>query len=134
MGSSGIHVNPFQVKEIRSNACVGAESDIACAAMQRSEFHQAVTADQLQPNNRWRDTVIVPPYGFVRIWQRFAAAGKNGSVFVGKSVFHCHFLAHEDTGMIANMLLTNDTATVNSVLDRKGYMLPTPQSKATGKV
>ena len=36
----------------------------------------------------WRDTVMVPPNGRARIWVQY----KN---YTGKTVFHCHFLAHE---------------------------------------
>lgn len=49
-----------------------------------------------------RDTVLIPP----------ADAG-NGSVTIrirfkgdrGKTVFHCHILAHEDTGMMQNLMM-----------------------------
>ena len=51
------------------------------------------------------DTFFVPPQ---------ISSGKNSSVtirirfkeFVGKSVFHCHILPHEDTGMMKNFLIT----------------------------
>lgn len=46
----------------------------------------------------WRDTVVVPPNGRARIWVSF----KN---YTGKTVFHCHFLAHEDTGMMATLFI-----------------------------
>ena len=39
--------------------------------------------------------------GYVRIWIRFI----NNTDYLGKSVFHCHFEAHSDTGMTANMIL-----------------------------
>jgi suppressor of ftsI len=50
------------------------------------------------------DTILVPPAKFF---------GAHGSVkfrirfreFIGKSVFHCHITAHEDTGMMKNMLI-----------------------------
>ena len=44
---------------------------------------------------RWQDTVIVPGFGTVRVRMRFKD-------FIGKSVFHCHMLTHEDLGMMAN--------------------------------
>jgi FtsP/CotA-like multicopper oxidase with cupredoxin domain len=117
-----IHVNPFQVQEIQSNPCAqeNMSQDTSCSLFD-TEFYKAVTRQQFRPDKRWRDTVIVPPYGFVRIWQRFSASG-NGSAFVGKSVFHCHFLAHEDTGMISNMLLTNDTSKVNAGLTSRSFL------------
>jgi hypothetical protein len=46
----------------------------------------------------WRDTVVVPPNGRTRIWVQY----KN---YTGKTVFHCHFLAHEDTGMMATLFI-----------------------------
>lgn len=46
----------------------------------------------------WRDTVVVPPNGRTRIWVQY----KN---YTGKTVLHCHFLAHEDTGMMATLFI-----------------------------
>jgi hypothetical protein len=48
--------------------------------------------ENINPFPQWRDTVVIPPYGMVRIWIRFDApllVDLNG-----KSVFHCHMLAH----------------------------------------
>jgi FtsP/CotA-like multicopper oxidase with cupredoxin domain len=49
------------------------------------------------------DTFIIPP----------KYNGKNGSItfrvrfvqWYGKTVFHCHILPHEDTGMMQNILM-----------------------------
>ncbi|HRI87255.1 MAG TPA: multicopper oxidase family protein [Candidatus Hydrogenedentes bacterium] len=49
---------------------------------------------------RWQDTVIVPGFGIVRVRIRF-------NDFVGKSVYHCHILTHEDLGMMANFKVVN---------------------------
>ena len=58
---------------------------------------------------RWRDTTFLPPFSAVRIWIRFAADVPNKwNGFVGKSVYHCHFLTHEDAGMIQYMRVTGD--------------------------
>ena len=46
----------------------------------------------------WRDTVVVPPNGRARIWVQY----KN---YTGKTVIHCHFLAHEDTGMMSTLFI-----------------------------
>lgn len=46
----------------------------------------------------WRDTVVVPPNGRARIWVQY----KN---YTGKTILHCHFLAHEDTGMMAILFI-----------------------------
>jgi FtsP/CotA-like multicopper oxidase with cupredoxin domain len=43
---------------------------------------------------------MIPPFGIVTIWQRFDKAMGDEQLF-GKSVFHCHFLDHEDQGMMA---------------------------------
>jgi FtsP/CotA-like multicopper oxidase with cupredoxin domain len=56
----------------------------------------------LDPVEIW-DNFIVPPArgatpGKITIRIRFAE-------FVGKSVFHCHVLSHEDTGMMKNFLI-----------------------------
>ena len=81
-----IHVNPFLVKEVHSSF------------EPRSPFSKAVAASSV---GAWRDTVVVPPFSSMRIWLRFS--GHHG--FTGKTVFHCHFLAHEDTGMIHNLMI-----------------------------
>ena len=41
---------------------------------------------------------MVPPNGRTRIWVQY----KN---YTGKTVLHCHFLAHEDTGMMATLFI-----------------------------
>ena len=59
------------------------------------------TPIQVHLENQWRDTVIVPPEGRVTLRIRFPVEAE----YKGKSVLHCHFLAHEDTGMMANMMV-----------------------------
>jgi FtsP/CotA-like multicopper oxidase with cupredoxin domain len=59
-----------------------------------------------QPNNPMQvwDTFLIPP----------KTGNKNGSItfrirfleWFGKTVFHCHTLPHEDTGMMQNILMT----------------------------
>jgi suppressor of ftsI len=56
-----------------------------------------------EPMEVW-DTFVIPP----------KVNGKNGSITIrirfvqwfGKTVFHCHILPHEDTGMMANILMS----------------------------
>lgn len=48
---------------------------------------------QLQNPRRWQDTVLIPQMGSVVIRHRFTD-------YTGKYVNHCHFLAHEDMGMM----------------------------------
>ncbi|CAB9497805.1 Multicopper oxidase [Seminavis robusta] len=80
-----IHVVPFQV--------ISASSGNALVSAPMMEYMTRV-----QPARVWRDTVVIPPYGIVKIWIQFVPAPVVN--LNGKSVFHCHFLAHEDTGMI----------------------------------
>lgn len=79
-----IHVNRFQVKEM------GSELSKETYPVLKSvlDFDDGV----------WRDTVMVPPNGRTKIWVQF----KN---YTGKTVVHCHFLAHEDTGMMATLFI-----------------------------
>mmetsp|Transcript_14373 Transcript_14373/g.23495 ORF Transcript_14373/g.23495 Transcript_14373/m.23495 type:complete len:648 (+) Transcript_14373:59-2002(+) len=80
-----VHQSPFQVKAIQSGY------------MQDNPAMQEVT--RLDPTlDNWRDTVTVPAQGSVKVWIRWLD-------FKGKSVAHCHFLAHEDTGMLMNILM-----------------------------
>jgi FtsP/CotA-like multicopper oxidase with cupredoxin domain len=81
-----IHMNSFLVAQVASS-------------FETSEPFIKHVTNTSNPGNRYRDTVIVPPQGFARIWMRF----EHG--YTGKTVYHCHFLAHEDTGMIANVLV-----------------------------
>ena len=81
-----VHVNPFQIKEMSSNYMA---DDPA--------MKEVVRLNSSREN--WRDTVIVPPKGFVKIWIRWDPRHK------GKTLAHCHFLAHEDTGMAMNVLI-----------------------------
>jgi suppressor of ftsI len=79
-----IHVNRFQVKEIGSELS--------------TEKYPVLKAVLDYEEDGWRDTVVVPPNGRTRIWVQY----KN---YTGKTVFHCHFLAHEDTGMMATLFI-----------------------------
>jgi FtsP/CotA-like multicopper oxidase with cupredoxin domain len=51
------------------------------------------------PFDGYQDEVILPPLGEVDVRIHF-------SEFTGLTVFHCHILAHEDHGMMANILVT----------------------------
>jgi FtsP/CotA-like multicopper oxidase with cupredoxin domain len=44
----------------------------------------------------WRDVVMVPARGRVRVRIRF-------SDFPGRTVYHCHILDHEDLGIMAQL-------------------------------
>jgi suppressor of ftsI len=51
------------------------------------------------PFNGYQDEVDLPPHGYVVA--RFHFTG-----YTGVTVFHCHILAHEDMGMMANIQVT----------------------------
>lgn len=79
-----IHVNRFQVKEVGSELS--------------TDTYPTLKAVLDYEEDSWRDTVVVPPNGRTRIWVQY----KN---YTGKTVFHCHFLAHEDTGMMSTLFI-----------------------------
>ena len=68
-------------------------------------FHIHVNSFQVMSINgvapvttRYLDNVLIPPNGTVVFRSRFKQ-------FTGKSVYHCHILPHEDTGMMGNLML-----------------------------
>lgn len=77
-----VHVLPFQVKSAVTNNTNPRYNDFT----------------NINPVDLWRDVVLLPPYGTVKVWINLTSS--NYTNLNGKSVFHCHFLAHEDTGMI----------------------------------
>lgn len=79
-----IHVNRFQVQEMGSELSIERYPVLKHVM----EFDPKV----------WRDTVIVPPNGRARIWVQY-------NNYTGKTLFHCHFLAHEDTGMMSTLFI-----------------------------
>ncbi len=58
----------------------------------------AVKSTVLDPPNQWCDTTLIPTFGEVVMRQKFRA---SDIAWAGKTFFHCHFLDHEDQGMIA---------------------------------
>lgn len=79
-----IHVNRFQVKEMGSE-------------LSTEKYPVLKPLMDFEPD-MWRDTVVVPPNGRARIWVKYYN-------YTGKTVFHCHFLAHEDTGMMSVLFI-----------------------------
>jgi FtsP/CotA-like multicopper oxidase with cupredoxin domain len=92
-----IHVNPFQVKTMSSGQLFGPE-----------KFVNAVFDTNLAKRNMWRDTMFIPPFGIITFWQKFAGNSSDGVQLSGKTVFHCHFLDHEDQGMISSFLIEKE--------------------------
>lgn len=93
-----IHVNPFQVKQTFSGFLPGEVAGI--------ELLDAVVDSSTRPKNMWRDTVFIPPFGQTKVYQRFG--GRNQS-FAGRSALHCHYLDHEDAGMMAAFVIVNSS-------------------------
>lgn len=91
-----IHVNPFQVIDIESTWTEPLVD-------QNVSVVDIIRDTNLVPPKQWRDTVFVPPKGTVKIYQRFG----GGTSFAGKTVFHCHFLDHEDQGMMQGMIIAD---------------------------
>ncbi len=92
-----VHVNPFQVKERYS--ALGVRDDLVPETDRSLVASRIEAMSHIHRPNMWRDSVIVPPKGMVRIWIRF------DEKLVGKTVFHCHFLVHEETGMLQNFTI-----------------------------
>ena len=65
------------------------------------------------PPSIW-DTFMVPPAQAMQSGASFDGYTPQGQIKIrlrfkqwrGKSVFHCHILPHEDTGMMNNILIT----------------------------
>ncbi|MEM7023301.1 MAG: multicopper oxidase domain-containing protein [Pseudomonadota bacterium] len=89
-----LHVNPYQVKEVYSALTV--RDDLVAKADRPLVAARIKAMHDLDRPNMWRDSIIVPPKGMLRAWIHFDER------LVGKTVFHCHFLAHEETGMLQN--------------------------------
>lgn len=92
-----LHVNPFQVKEVFSALTV--RDDLVSEEDRPLVDARIKAMHHLDRPNMWRDSIIIPPKGVLRVWIRFDKA------LVGKTVFHCHFLAHEETGMLQNFTI-----------------------------
>lgn len=65
-------------------------------------FEVISVAGTPMPPGTIQDTVWVPPEGTVVVRMRFKD-------WVGKSVFHCHIIPHEDIGMMQNFLIVDPT-------------------------
>jgi len=103
-----VHVHPFQILEIRESFLPGV---LNCAPPAQALLRSVVAEPLFRfRKGEWRDTAWVPPCGCLKIKQCYDAGAprvRGGEVlpFEGKHVFHCHFLTHEDTGLIHNVML-----------------------------
>jgi len=105
-----IHVNPFVVTDVQmapeKNSKIASLTSLVQKLLMATAFYNPALI------NHFRDTVMVPPMGSVTLKQCFDAgpavdkSGTQVTRFAGKFVFHCHFLTHEDTGLIHNVMLT----------------------------
>jgi Multicopper oxidase len=82
----------------------------------------AVFDTNLVPPNMWRDTVLIAPFGTTQIYQRFGqgkqvGSSSGGTAWTGKTVYHCHFLDHEDQGMMAAMVILEDKKEAQNELE-----------------
>ena len=107
-------MNPFQVLKSSSHFF---EDNPSLVLFQNDYTPPFDTESGTAPSNIWRDTAMVPPYGYLVIKQCYDAGvapslGEEVETFGGKFVFHCHYLVHEDTGLIRNVILgSNGTST-----------------------
>ena len=79
-----IHVNPFQVVEMKTSSG---------------------NPVRLPSPWIWWDNFAIPPGGYVKILTKFAD-------FTGKYVLHCHFLDHEDRGMMQLVQVVTNITTM----------------------
>lgn len=102
-----IHVNPFMVMNISI-----AFPDVLSCRLGAQLMQSRIAAPLFRFNKpyEWRDTAWVPPCGCLTVKQCYDARSprvKGGPEVgaEGKFIFHCHFLTHEDTGLIHNVML-----------------------------
>jgi FtsP/CotA-like multicopper oxidase with cupredoxin domain len=101
-----IHIFPFQIMSVKSDLLTLYANDSTINTPAAQRIMEALTTDAYMQTPggerwvQWRDTVVIPAYGEVRIRIRFDY--EPGFNLNGKTVFHCHFLPHEDTGMITS--------------------------------
>ncbi len=89
-----IHVNPFQVVEIKQWAGYR-DNDPAQPLIE--------TPSWAPPAGTWLDTITLPPRGYIKFRSRFPGTviyEGNEYNFSGSYVLHCHILNHEDGGMM----------------------------------
>jgi len=137
-----IHVNPFQVKGVTTSGdaqwspgtpyyseLVTAQG-VGGGGVSAAERAFTGEARGVGSALHWRDTIWVPPGGSVRLWMRFDARDPKNpdpktALFVGKTVYHCHILTHEDMGMIENFMLVGskaDAKRLEGQLDYDGHL------------
>ena len=93
-----IHVVPYQV--IESTSSLRVDPRLVPENKRRLVQNRIDAMSNIDHPGMWRDSFLVPPKGVVRLRIRFPTG------LTGKTVFHCHFLAHEETGMLQNFVIS----------------------------
>lgn len=110
-----VHVSPFMLVSVHS-AWPYAEPFRDVTGTLRPPYGLDIHnyATHQVPSGRWRDTTFLPPFSVVTVWTRYIPG------YRGKTLFHCHFLAHEDTGMVANtmLLFANTTCPIHNAFNQ----------------
>lgn len=70
------------------------------------DLYDDQTSGDIDPGatRRWHDTIPIPPFGRVFVVMSFDAREQ-----IGRFVFHCHILKHEDKGLMAPIEVWSDT-------------------------
>lgn len=89
-----IHVNPFQIVEIRDSKGVDVSSPDAVDGS-----GQAIDPQYRGLKGVWKDTLMVKQGYEVVVRSRYRR-------YIGDFVLHCHILDHEDQGMMQNVSIT----------------------------
>lgn len=94
-----IHVNPFEIVEIRNRAGV----DVSVAGANDAGDPQYPGLKGL-----WKDTLWVKAGYTIKVRSRYER-------YIGEFVLHCHILDHEDKGMMQNVAIVLPGGTPESV-------------------
>lgn len=114
-----IHVQPFQITKVTFS------NDVDISTYPGTAYQESYVKQQL---NHWRDTVTLPPQSVVELYTPTGDTGPGDPALVGKSLFHCHYLLHEDRGMMGTMMLSKDRQAVIDGLNKDGYVVRRPSS------
>jgi Multicopper oxidase len=90
-------IPPHDCARDQGGACTGPDYD----------FYDDQTLGDIDPGatRRWHDTIPIPPSGRVFLVMSFDTKQQ-----IGRFVFHCHILKHEDYGLMAPIEVWNPQA------------------------
>ncbi|WP_163671478.1 multicopper oxidase domain-containing protein [Adonisia turfae] len=86
-----IHTNPFYLKEIKT--CEKAVTTIKTLKNTAATYQNTYADCTSTTPNRWQDTLLVQP-------NQISTFRYQPLDYEGSFVFHCHFVDHEDNGMM----------------------------------